>query len=946
MDAIHSQQQIMGNQIVVRDESVNNKENRDADHPEEYMGGVSATMTAATRVVQVVLEQLAQKDSPPMSEPPLPIQPVVSPLSRSDASVSNMSVDHSVMSESIAGAASFETSDSSVWDYCKKEMIVLEGGPTQHYPEDHPVSRYRKLYFDGLAKQDKLGQNSLEALCEWTLNIFEVDSHQKQLQVKSDVETRPMPHTTTNLNNSKRTWRRKKTDTSSFKEDQDKGTQIRLQMFGSEYARHLSNAAFHRPTFKKKKRRFHSKATGRPMFLDEAFPGIQAGALLDVVVTPDDQPPPNGYYRLRQGDGAFQMSRGKHVWHLDVKKEPNWDKAAQRPCITALTIIFPDRNEFIPPGFSVVRDGKVRKGQKSDENGGQPADIGTNERVYLCFRRSREGNPLTGIVPLCPGAGDLVPEGYTVVERTPRNFVADLNYGATNKPVFLAIRQRLANLEALRPLPFVMSIKERPKAEDSSVFRYHQSKNTSQDEDLGGMEAKGYYATSGSIVSADVGRFHILDRSTHNMLSPSSVSNRLSLIERSKAKAGKPHESVSVPGSPLDPKKFSRDFESDNLRNAAQIRRERENYALPQSVFPEDDVKFRHLLETLDFIPGIEVAAKREARGGALLRLQARTTLLVPILTACYNRHGGGALTAVEGLHRLLATTDFFDDDVDLSDESDHESSSRFTLLDLTVQVVCDVASSGALETTFGACVEFVEEAVQFSHAQLNTRTIGYIVRFYFFIFYFGASSPTLSPDWPSSNWRAPGRDKEKGDFAMLNDPREADEACPYLPGGAPQAAAIAFKDLISLSLIRLGKAAVKSSVALALWEEDSAGKENARPGLGALIDDVLSSVIGDAVDNVERANFAQIALHQVHKSGGSELFWYDMVNVCGQGMFGKDKDLSGAAKGVYVMIFALLGNVVKVASGKVRATNEGLLARDVSSKTVSFCSNHDASWQ
>ena len=174
----------------------------------------------------------------------------------------------------------------------------------------------------------------------------------------------------------------------------------------------------------------------------------------------------------------------------------------------------------------------------------------------------------------------------------------------------------------------------------------------------------------------------------------------------------------------------------------------------------------------------MEVAAKREARCGALLRLQARTTLLTPILIACYNRHGGGALSAVEGLQKLLATTDFSDDDVDLSDESDHESCTRLTLLDLAIQVVCDVASSGALEATFSTCVEFVEEAVQFSHAQLNTRTIGYIVRLYFFIFYFGATSPTLTKDWPATCWLTQKQVQEGGDFAMLLDPRDTDEAC------------------------------------------------------------------------------------------------------------------------------------------------------------------------
>ena len=33
---------------------------------------------------------------------------------------------------------------------------------------------------------------------------------------------------------------------------------------------------------------------------------------------------------------------------------------------------------------------------------------------------------MTGVTCLRPAKGDLIPEGYTVVERTPRNFVANM----------------------------------------------------------------------------------------------------------------------------------------------------------------------------------------------------------------------------------------------------------------------------------------------------------------------------------------------------------------------------------------------------------------------------------------------------------------------------------------------------------------------------------------
>ena len=138
--------------------------------------------------------------------------------------------------------------------------------------------------------------------------------------------------------------------------------------------------------------------------------------------------------------------------------------------------MYPDRGEFVPPGFAVARrrrkdkerDGKERqtiglptKRADSPLSPGGSFDSGSNfgvssattsgsphprftssevanfnestpggERVYICFRRSREGNPLTAIAPVFPTqTRGPIPPGYTVVERSVRNRVANLNSG-------------------------------------------------------------------------------------------------------------------------------------------------------------------------------------------------------------------------------------------------------------------------------------------------------------------------------------------------------------------------------------------------------------------------------------------------------------------------------------------------------------------------------------
>ena len=951
----------MGNSklvVVPDDDDVQSDSRRTNNNDEDNNNNMdlyahATSMTSAARVVQEVLEHLTLKDDPPMTSTPRPnVDPVLSPsivtmggwkemILSPTASVQLSSSSPSVVSNRnfLFSSCSFETDESS--KSSRLDGLFSEDGPTQQFPDGHPVSKYRKICVETLQKRDVLGQTSLESLCKWTLDTFAVKARDPNLQINPDGgETRPVPTTITPRHKAGGLFSRRKKDVKrkGKKESSKAPSTVRLQMFGSEYARHVS-ASTVSPSVaaakkKKRKSQLPTKILDGPVFLDEAYNAIQTGAVLDIVVTSDDHPPPHGYYRLRQGQESLQLSRGKSRWHIDIKKEPDWDKAAQRPCITALTVLFPDRHEFIPPGFSVVRNGNNKKGS-NEETLGQPADIGTKERVYICFRRSREGNPLTGIVQLCPGHGEAVPEGFTVIERTPRNFVADLNQGVTDNPLFLAIRQRLANLEALRPLPLVLAVQRKSMDEDS-IYRGMQDNPMTSTTTEESFELKGYYSTSGAVTPALVGRFHVLDRSTHTLLSPSSVTNRLALINKSREKAGKNifNDAASKASTPRSIR-ATESYDSSFLSSSA--RRRQETYAFPHMILPEDDEDYKRLADTLNYIPAMDVAAKEDARASALYRHQARMTLLAPILTACYTRHGGAALCAVEGLYSLLDATDFFEDDVDLSDDNDHESCTRFTLLDLAIQVVCDVAASGALETTFATCVEFVSEALQFSNAQLNTRTIGYVVRFYFFVFYFGASFPNVPPDWPRSSWAMTKSLKkaEDDDFPMLFEPRDHAEGCPYLPGGAPQESALAFKELISLSVFRLGKSAVTSSVALAIWQGNS-DKENKT--FASLLDNVLSTVVDNAVDNVERANLAQIAIHQVHRSGGSELFWHDMINVCGSGLFGKDPDLSEAGKEVYVMVFALLANLVKVASGKVRMTSAmHPLTRDVASKKLSL---------
>ena len=619
----------------------------------------------------------------------------------------------------------------------------------------------------------------------------------------------------------------------------------RLQLFGSEYARHLSSCqlaptVIHKPV-KNLRRKQYSRS--RCMLIEESKSDYQTGAVLDIVVTLNDDPPPLSYFRISQtSSGRSSAFGGLHSMFLNVKKEAVWDKAAQRPCVTALTFIYPDRQEFVPPGFCVVRYA----------SNGQPANLNHfhqgGERIYLCLRRSREGNPITGLLPLIASQGEAIPVGYTVIEHSPRNLTASFT-AVSGEAMFLAYRQRLANLEILRPLPLVQTV---IKAAQDPCYLQNRASLLS------------YYATGGTTVESAIGRFHILDRSTHSLLSPSSIANRLHLIEMSRRKG------VDENGASATPLTYARSdcCESDNGSSGSyasvgrdlgqRIRNKRGGslvdfpiqekalgmaqemndsfsecstalkeghddeekggnlssllssvsvYNKNEDCLQDKGIKERLCFEAMNFIPQVESMSGNDDDGASL---KIRIHLLTPILTACYTRHGGAALVAVEGLTTLLTKTDFFDNDINLCLECTSGSDAGITLLDLSIQAVSDVATSGSHEATFPSCLEFVSHAFKFSQGQLNLRTIGYILRLYLFVFYFDASIPRKQFEkYPPLSWR-PFSMYNELDFPVLYDPRnDGINDGAYLHGGAPQAAVLGLKELVTVLIERLGKISV-----------------------------------------------------------------------------------------------------------------------------------------
>jgi len=99
----------------------------------------------------------------------------------------------------------------------------------------------------------------------------------------------------------------------------------------------------------------------------------------------------------------------------------------------------------------------------------------------VCFRRSREGNPITSITPIFPTLLESIPSGYTVIERSVRNRLANFNSGngdsangdfTSGAPpqIFIAFRQRLESLEPFAPSTLVKKQEASQKSKQAAYF--------------------------------------------------------------------------------------------------------------------------------------------------------------------------------------------------------------------------------------------------------------------------------------------------------------------------------------------------------------------------------------------------------------------------------------------------------------------------------------------
>ncbi|POM78082.1 Hypothetical protein PHPALM_4435, partial [Phytophthora palmivora] len=141
---------------------------------------------------------------------------------------------------------------------------------------------------------------------------------------------------------------------------------------------------------------------------------------------------PEGFTKLERSPSGQRADlnkggRGSFIYLCHSK-----DQSSGKAPISEIIAIFPERGEFVPSDYEVVR------------RRGAPANINTGtqgEKIYLCFKRSTI-SAIVDIVVLFPRKIETLPYGYMKVDKTPLGHIADLNSTSGGTEVFLGYKKK------------------------------------------------------------------------------------------------------------------------------------------------------------------------------------------------------------------------------------------------------------------------------------------------------------------------------------------------------------------------------------------------------------------------------------------------------------------------------------------------------------------------
>jgi hypothetical protein len=483
--------------------------------------------------------------------------------------------------------------------------------------------------------------------------------------------------------------------------------------------------------------------------------------ICDLCIISQGEAVPDGFFRFyktpHNKKANLNSGSGGNGIYLCVKK----DLTGQIAPITNIIVIFPDRNEHIPPGYHFIHRGETA----CNLNTGTGA-----ERIYLCYKKDFLSNPITDIQLIFTSKGETPPKSFQLIDRSISGLQANLNVGTGGLDTYLTYKQDLIRF-------YCLLNEGDPESEKGGTMkrRYTKEEYLLRRSSMGGAGDAILSSENGRSRSrSPLPRGRLRSGSNINLIGEGGTSGRNSNNNSEKAKAillkGDEHSNsgdslkdlpqiVDDAGSPLvsslipamtkvkfeptiildTPEKLDNSHDLDASDNSVVLLDDEEEWPdLPEEILNPKE------MEQASLRKGQEVVDSN----GDKVPLRLRKALLA-ILSTIYVRQGSLWEIAIQGLVKIFKDTDFFTKDME-----NLPLPATVTMLDLTIEAVCDRFDLSP-ETDQNKLLEFLRIIIKHSGARLAAFSLQ---RMYKAISYISTIQATKS-NWITNGWNMPCSD-------------------------------------------------------------------------------------------------------------------------------------------------------------------------------------------
>eukprot|EP01038_Epipyxis_sp_PR26KG_P012843 gene12843-17217_t len=623
---------------------------------------------------------------------------------------------------------------------------------------------------------------------------------------------------------------------------------------------------------------------------------ILKAPICDMCIIQPGESVPNGYYRLYKTSSNkkanLNTNSGGNPIYLCVKK----DLHGQSTPITNLIVIFPDRNEYVPPGYLVVQRGK----NACNINTGTSA-----ERIYICYKKDISGNPITDVQIIFPAKGEEPPKSFQYIEKSMTGVPANLNTGNGGWDTFISYSQHLLRLECL----------ENEQNTDMTAGRAH-SRHSS------GNLSKNYSSentdslTGNGNISSPITKTRSSTELHHSKTAPASttIASQVSPVMLDR-KMGLTHSESSHMSPILE---ISNEGKLDDISQDNNVGRRESIIQEDISVFLKNNDSSKNLdsieevdendpallqIDSMDDIEEVAQNANRRIKpvvdcDGNIAPTKSRKALRA-LLSALYCRRGNIAESALAALSKLLKETDFYQHDL-----KGMPLSGTTTMIDLTVEAVCDRLDL-AIDSEHNTVLHLLKVIIRYSGAKLSMPSLQKLFRSISFL----CSSYSTKSGWIIAGLGMP-----------CNDP------------GADITPFKVFKQLISDTVSQVESVGIVDYLPDAdtfpgYRSADSADESESYADVLVIVEDLVEDII-DSVETSRISESVFLLISRQTTTTTSSTFW-QQINKVSKKLFSDQPNRSA---------FITICGICKLAWNSVRIGASGdPISRDLGAKLIAL---------